>query len=301
MTAKLEAEGRGKAHRHLPPEGLGLLAASATGARPSPSSTARSAIRSASGIPVPEDQLPVRLPEIDVQAVLTGKGEPPLAKVPSFVNTTCPKCGGPARARGGDDGHLRRLLLVLRALPVAALRRGAVRSEARPSAGCRWTSTWAAPSTPSMHLLYFRFWTRVMKQLGLTPVDEPVTRLVTQGIVNGPDGRKMSKRWGNVGGARLHREEATARTPRAPTCSSPARPSATSTGPTTRWRAPSASSSACGRWPPAPGRRGRDARRAPTRARRWRSAAPRTSASSAWARPSSGSPSTPPSPASWST
>jgi leucyl-tRNA synthetase len=49
-----------------------------------------------------------------------------------------------------------------------------------------------------MHLLYFRFWSRLMKELGLTPVDEPVVRLVTQGIVNGPDGRKMSKRWGNV-------------------------------------------------------------------------------------------------------
>ena len=48
-------------------------------------------------MPVPIEQLPVRLPEIDVQAVLTGKGEPPLAKVPSFVNTTCPTCGGPAR------------------------------------------------------------------------------------------------------------------------------------------------------------------------------------------------------------
>jgi leucyl-tRNA synthetase len=54
------------------------------------------------------------------------------------------------------------------------------------------------PEHAVMHLLYFRFWTRVMKELGLSPVDEPVTRLVTQGIVNGPDGRKMSKRWGNV-------------------------------------------------------------------------------------------------------
>ncbi|HEY0839938.1 MAG TPA: leucine--tRNA ligase, partial [Vulgatibacter sp.] len=49
------------------------------------------------GVPVPYDQLPVELPPIDVAAVLTGKGEPPLAKVASFVNTTCPTCGGPAR------------------------------------------------------------------------------------------------------------------------------------------------------------------------------------------------------------
>jgi len=54
------------------------------------------------------------------------------------------------------------------------------------------------PEHGTMHLLYFRFWTRVMKELGLVPTEEPVTRLITQGIVNGPDGRKMSKRWGNV-------------------------------------------------------------------------------------------------------
>jgi leucyl-tRNA synthetase len=49
-----------------------------------------------------------------------------------------------------------------------------------------------------MHLLYFRFWCAVMHEMGLVPAPEPVKRLVTQGIVNGPDGRKMSKRWGNV-------------------------------------------------------------------------------------------------------
>jgi leucyl-tRNA synthetase len=54
------------------------------------------------------------------------------------------------------------------------------------------------PEHAVMHLLYFRFWSRWMKILGLVPTDEPVVRLVTQGIVNGPDGRKMSKRWGNV-------------------------------------------------------------------------------------------------------
>jgi leucyl-tRNA synthetase len=54
------------------------------------------------------------------------------------------------------------------------------------------------PEHAVMHLLYFRFWHRVMRQLGLVHEDEPARRLVTQGIVNGPDGRKMSKRWGNV-------------------------------------------------------------------------------------------------------
>src|SRR5205823_12245051 len=49
------------------------------------------------GIPVPDEDLPVVLPDIDVKEVLTGKGEPPLAKVASWVNTRCPRCGGKAR------------------------------------------------------------------------------------------------------------------------------------------------------------------------------------------------------------
>src|SRR5690606_10261394 len=49
------------------------------------------------GIPVPYEHLPARIPPINVAEVLTGTGEPPLARVPEFVNTTCPRCGGPAR------------------------------------------------------------------------------------------------------------------------------------------------------------------------------------------------------------
>src|SRR5690606_14781302 len=58
------------------------------------------------------------------------------------------------------------------------------------------------PEHSTMHLLYFRFWTMVMQEMGLCAEPEPVRRLINQGIVNGPDGRKMSKRWGNVAGAR---------------------------------------------------------------------------------------------------
>jgi len=70
-----------------------------------------------------------------------------------------------------------------------------------PEAARRWLPVdvyVGGPEHAVMHLLYFRFWHRVMRQLGLVHEDEPCTRLVTQGIVNGPDGRKMSKRWGNV-------------------------------------------------------------------------------------------------------
>jgi len=149
------------------------------------------------GIPVPENELPVRLPDIDVHAVLTGKGEPPLAKVPSFVNTTCPRCGGPARREVETmDTFVDSAWYYARYLSPHD-----DRAPFEASAAKRWLPVnvyVGGPEHAVMHLLYFRFWSRVMKELGLTPADEPVTRLVTQGIVNGPDGRKMSKRWGNV-------------------------------------------------------------------------------------------------------
>ncbi len=149
------------------------------------------------GIPVPVDQLPVTLPQIDTQAVLTGKGEPPLAKVPSWVNTTCPKCGGPARRETETmDTFVDSTWYFARYL--------SPHHEKAPfdaEAAKRYLPVdiyVGGPEHATMHLLYFRFWYRVMRELGLVHSDEPVTRLITQGIVNGPDGRKMSKRWGNV-------------------------------------------------------------------------------------------------------
>jgi len=149
------------------------------------------------GIPVPEWDLPVRLPEIDTHAVLTGKGEPPLAKVPSFLHTTCPKCGGPAtREVETMDTFVDSCWYYARYLSPKY-----DKAPFDPAQAKRWLPVdiyVGGPEHAVMHLLYFRFWTRVMRELALSPVDEPVARLVTQGIVNGPDGRKMSKRWGNV-------------------------------------------------------------------------------------------------------
>ncbi|MFO0584519.1 MAG: leucine--tRNA ligase [Anaeromyxobacter sp.] len=143
---------------------------------------------------VPDDQLPVVLPE---EAIITGTGEPPLAKVPAFVNTTCPRCGKPARREVETmDTFVDSSWYYARYLsPKDATR------PFDPEAARRWLPVdvyVGGPEHAVMHLLYFRFWHRVMKKLGLVFEDEPVKRLVTQGIVNGPDGRKMSKRWGNV-------------------------------------------------------------------------------------------------------
>ena len=145
-------------------------------------------------VPVPYDQLPVVLPD---KAVITGTGEPPLAKVPEFVETTCPICGKPARRETETmDTFVDSSWYFARYLsPHDATQ------PFDPAEGRRWLPIdvyIGGPEHAVMHLLYFRFWTRIMKELGLVEVAEPVKRLVTQGIVNGPDGRKMSKRWGNV-------------------------------------------------------------------------------------------------------
>jgi leucyl-tRNA synthetase len=145
-------------------------------------------------VPVPEKDLPVVLPE---KAVITGTGEPPLAKVPEFVETTCPICGTPARREVETmDTFVDSSWYYARYLSP----RDATRP-VDPAMSRRWLPVdvyVGGPEHAVMHLLYFRFWHRVMRELGLVFEDEPARRLVTQGIVNGPDGRKMSKRWGNV-------------------------------------------------------------------------------------------------------
>jgi len=145
-------------------------------------------------VPVPEADLPVLLPP---QAIITGTGEPPLAKVPEFVNVPCPRCGKPSRRETETmDTFVDSSWYHARYL--------SPKDDTRPfdpELARRWLPIdvyVGGPEHAVMHLLYFRFWHRVMRQLGLTHEKEPCQRLVTQGIVNGPDGRKMSKRWGNV-------------------------------------------------------------------------------------------------------
>ncbi|HZI13660.1 MAG TPA: leucine--tRNA ligase, partial [Myxococcus sp.] len=185
MAAKLEGEGRGKATVTYRQKDWGFSRQRYWGT-PIPIVYCENCDPKREGIPVPVEQLPVRLPEIDTQAVLTGKGEPPLAKVASWVNTTCPKCSGPARREAETmDTFVDSCWYFARYLSpkfdVAPF---------DPNEAKRWLPVdvyVGGPEHAVMHLLYFRFWTRVMKLLGLSPVDEPVKRLITQGIVNGAD------------------------------------------------------------------------------------------------------------------
>jgi leucyl-tRNA synthetase len=149
------------------------------------------------GIPVPDSQLPVELPDIDVKEVLTGMGEPPLAKVASWVNTECPICGGPARREAETmDTFVDSSWYWARYLDPHNSREPFSRAKAD-----RWLPVdvyVGGPEHAVLHLLYFRFWTKVMQELGLVGIDEPAQKLVTQGIVKGRDGEKMSKSKGNV-------------------------------------------------------------------------------------------------------
>ncbi len=133
-------------------------------------------------VPVPDDQLPVRLPDFDT-VELTGSGGAPLAKLPSFYETTCPKCQGPAtRETETMDTFVDSAWYFARFL--------SPHDHTQPFS-TQAANTWlpvdiyvGGPEHAVMHLLYFRFWTKAMRELGLVTIDEPVKRLITQGMVN---------------------------------------------------------------------------------------------------------------------
>ena len=148
-------------------------------------------------VPVPEAELPLRLPEVDDFAP-SGDGRSPLARATDWVNTTCPACGGPAqRETDTMDGFACSSWYFLRfASPHEAER------PFDPAAVRDWlpVDTYVGGAEHAvMHLLYARFWTKVMRDAGLIDFDEPFTQLRNQGMLLSPqDGQKMSKSRGNV-------------------------------------------------------------------------------------------------------
>ena len=149
-------------------------------------------------VPVPEKDLPVRLPD---HAEFTGSGESPLAGVAEFVNTTCPRCGGPARRETDTmDTFVDSSWYFFRYLDP--------RNESMPfdpALAKEWTPVdqyIGGDSHAVMHLIYTRFWNKFMRDIELVSHDEPVKRLLTQGMVTnrveGTDEWKaMSKSLGN--------------------------------------------------------------------------------------------------------
>ena len=144
-------------------------------------------------VPVPEEDLPVRLP---LGLKITGQGESPLKRVPSFMNVACPKCGEPGtRESDTMDTFVDSSWYFYRYCDP--------RNDTAPfdsAIVARWfpIDQYIGGITHAiLHLIYSRFWTKVMRDLGLITNNEPAKNLFTQGMVL-KDGSAMSKSKGNV-------------------------------------------------------------------------------------------------------
>src|SRR3954463_7627399 len=144
-------------------------------------------------VPVPYADLPVKLPAI---TTFTGRGDSPLAQVPEWVNVTCPACGGPARRETDTmDTFVDSSWYFLR---FADPKNDELPFD--PAAAVYWMPVdfySGGVEHAILHLLYSRFFTRVLRDVGLVTFDEPFTRLLTQGMVL-KNGAVMSKSKGNV-------------------------------------------------------------------------------------------------------
>jgi leucyl-tRNA synthetase len=147
-------------------------------------------------VPVPEKDLPVILPD-KVDVTLTGGS--PLGRVPEFVNAICPKCGGPAKRETDTmDTFVDSSWYFYRYTDARNDRAPFDSATAAYWFGDAGIDQYIGGVEHAiLHLIYSRFWTKVMRDLGMLKNDEPVERLFTQGMVI-KDGAKMSKNLGNV-------------------------------------------------------------------------------------------------------
>ena len=147
-------------------------------------------------VPVPYEELPLRLPEVENFAPGEG-GESPLAKIESFVNCKCPKCGGAAKREtdtmpqwAGSSWYFLRY--------IDPHNQNAL---ADPDKLQYWLPVdWynGGMEHVTRHLIYSRFWHKFLYDIGVVPTDEPYAKRTAQGLILGPDGQKMSKSRGNV-------------------------------------------------------------------------------------------------------
>ena len=147
-------------------------------------------------LPVPEKDLPVKLPEVEKYQP-TDTGESPLAHIEAWVNVACPKCGGKARREtdtmpnwAGSSWYFLRYCDADNNSQLA-----------NPERLKYWLPVdWynGGMEHTTLHLLYSRFWHRFLYDEGVVPTPEPYARRTSHGMVLGSDGRKMSKSRGNV-------------------------------------------------------------------------------------------------------
>ena len=145
-------------------------------------------------VPVPDDQLPVLLP---YNVEFTPTGESPLAACEEFINTTCPTCGAASKREADTmDTFVDSAWYQLRYVDP--------RNDKLPfdkeivDRMCPVDKYVGGPEHAAMHLLYTRFFTKALRDMGYLSFDEPFKSLVHQGIILGPDGNRMSKSKGNT-------------------------------------------------------------------------------------------------------
>ncbi|MFA5360216.1 MAG: leucine--tRNA ligase [Patescibacteria group bacterium] len=147
-------------------------------------------------VAVPENELPLKLPEVKNYEP-TGTGESPLANIKEWVNTKCPKCGGPAKREtntmpqwAGSSWYYLRYIDPKN--DKALIEKGKDKY---------WSPVdfyVGGAEHATRHLIYARFWHKFLFDIGVINYDEPFTRLQHVGLILAEDGRKMSKRWHNV-------------------------------------------------------------------------------------------------------
>jgi leucyl-tRNA synthetase len=146
--------------------------------------------------PVPEDQLPVLLPTMH-NFQPDGSGRSPLARLPEFVNTTCPVCGGPAQRETDTMGGFACSSWYFLRFTSPHYDQGPF----EPGAMRYWMPVdlyVGGAEHAVLHLLYARFWTKVLADCGLVDFREPFAKLRNQGQLLAPDGTRMAKSRGNV-------------------------------------------------------------------------------------------------------
>ncbi len=147
-------------------------------------------------VPIPEEELPLMLPEVESYEP-TDDGESPLAKIDSFVNTTCPHCHGPAKREtdtmpqwAGSSWYFMRYCDPGNANALAA-----------KEALDYWMPVdWynGGMEHTTLHLLYSRFWHKFLYDIGVVSCPEPYSKRTSHGMILGENGEKMSKSRGNV-------------------------------------------------------------------------------------------------------
>lgn len=147
-------------------------------------------------VPVPEDQLPLLLPEVESYQP-TGTGESPLADIEEWVNTTCPVCGRPAKREtntmpqwAGSSWYFLRY--------VDSHNKEELVSREKADKYLPVDMYIGGVEHAVLHLLYSRFYTKFLCDMGVIDFDEPFKKLFNQGMITGKNGIKMSKSKGNV-------------------------------------------------------------------------------------------------------